>query len=177
MINSKCQINFCWVPGHVGIPGNEQADRAAKAALVLIPVNMKLHYTDFKPLIIKFLKSQWQNIWNNCANNKLYSIKTDIGEWYPSYRENRRDEVVLARLRLGHSYITHSYLLKREDQPVCIPCQEPFTIHHLLLQCTDLQPTRERFYNNVTSLKCLFENVPIHTILNYLKAVNLFNKI
>jgi ribonuclease HI len=29
----KKQITFLWIPGHMGIPGNEQADEKTKAAL------------------------------------------------------------------------------------------------------------------------------------------------
>ena len=32
-------------------------------------------------------------------------------------RSLRREEVVLTSLRIGHTRLTHSYLLKREDQP------------------------------------------------------------
>jgi ribonuclease HI len=33
MDHLKKQITLLWVPGHMGIPGNEQADEEAKAAL------------------------------------------------------------------------------------------------------------------------------------------------
>jgi ribonuclease HI len=33
MDRNKKQIRLLWVPGHMGIPGNEQADKEAKAAL------------------------------------------------------------------------------------------------------------------------------------------------
>ena len=31
----------------------------------------------------------------------------------------RHDSVVINRLRVGHSRITHSYLLRGDDQPTC----------------------------------------------------------
>ncbi len=40
--------------------------------------------------------------------------------WPGSRRNARREEVVLAIIRLGHTYLTHSYLLNREDQPECV---------------------------------------------------------
>jgi len=33
LTNSGKTVILCWIPGHVGIPGNERADRVAKAAL------------------------------------------------------------------------------------------------------------------------------------------------
>jgi ribonuclease HI len=33
MDRHRKQITLLWVPGHMGIPGNEQADEEAKAAL------------------------------------------------------------------------------------------------------------------------------------------------
>ena len=139
---------FCWLPSHIGISGNEEADKAAKDALSLEILPFKVPSNDFKPLIHKFIKTVWQQSWNDPANrnNKLFAIKPGLGEWLPGLRINRREEIILARLRIGHSYITHSYLLKGEEEPQCIPCNAPLTIKHVLVDCLDLAPTRERFF-------------------------------
>ena len=38
-----------------------------------------------------------------------------LGVWQPNYRIDRKEEVTLARLRIGHTFITHSFLLKGDD--------------------------------------------------------------
>ncbi len=50
------------------------------------------------------------------VNNKLHAIQPYLGSWPGSRRNARREEVI----RLGHTYLTHSYLLNREDQPECV---------------------------------------------------------
>ena len=56
-----------------------------------------------------------QTSWNNSIGNELLKIKPTIDE-YQSVDRNIRKEVVLARLALGHTRVTHSYLLLGEEQ-------------------------------------------------------------
>ena len=44
LTNSGKTVILCWIPGHVGIPGNERADRVTKGALSLpvSPVNVSV---------------------------------------------------------------------------------------------------------------------------------------
>ena len=44
-------------------------------------------------------------------------------------------EHVLCRLRVGHTYGTHGYLLRGEERPFCSRCNEPVTVAHVLLAC------------------------------------------
>ena len=68
---------------------------------------------------------------DTAVDNKLHSIKSILGKRRSALRTDRKEEVVLARLRIGHRFITHSYLLKGEEQPTCVPCDTPFTIKHI----------------------------------------------
>ena len=169
-------IIFCWLPSHVGIPGNEEADRAAKSSLKLNEAKLKLPYTDFKPLINTFINSKWQISWNTVVNNKLHAIKPVLGDSRLSYRSVRKEEVVLARCRIGHSHVTHSYLLKKEEQPECVFCAEPFTVKHFLIDCIDLALVRQKHFN-VDSMFQLFNSVHYENIISFLKEVHLYHKI
>ena len=107
---------FCWLSSHIGISGNEEADKAAKDALSLEILWFKISVNDFKPLINNFIGNAWQQSWINTANqnNIFFTVKPGLGKWLPGLRTNRREEIILARLRIGHSNIMHSYLVKGE---------------------------------------------------------------
>ena len=171
----RADIVFCWLPSHIGIAGNEEADKAAKDALLIEVLPFKVPFSDFKPLINSFIQDVWQRSWNDPSNqeNKLFAIKPSMGEWLPGFRSNRREEVVLARLRIGHTHMTHSYLLKGEELPECIPCNTTLSVKHLLIECTDLAPYRDQYFH-ADSLKTLFDTVKLESLFDFLKEVNLF---
>ena len=56
--------------------------------------------------------------------------------------DNRKEETVITCLHIGHSFITHSFLLKGEQLSMCIGCDERLTIEHILLNCSDFIETR-----------------------------------
>ena len=169
-------VILCWIPSHIGIPGNEAADRAAKAALELPVTEMPIHYADFKTRIKDHIDLLWQQRWDQQIHNKLHGLKPDLKGARPSVCANRREEIVLSRLRIGHTYLTHIHLLKRENQPECVGCQCPLTVKHILIECADFLQTREKYYD-VQNMKELFEEVCVENIFEYLREIGLFPKI
>ena len=89
---------------------------------------------------------------------------------------SRKEETTLSRLRIGHSHITHSYLLKKEEPPYCIPCQKPYTIKHILTECIDLKLIRQKYYQT-TNLKQIFNQINPKKLLGYIKEAHIYNKI
>ena len=170
------RIEFYWIPSHIGIRGNDEADAAAKSGLTNRVVDMPVPYGDFKRYINEFIKSKWQQRWDEAVNNKLHEIRPNL-DHRPSHSVNvRREERVLSRIRIGHSHITHCYLLRGEDTPECIPCDCRLTVRHILTDCVDLAAVRTNYFNDM-NLKDLFDTVPSHLILSYLREINLFYKI
>ena len=107
---------------------------------------------------------------------RSFKSMPNISEWLPGFRLNRREEIILARLRIGHTHMTHSYLLKGEDLPECIPCNTTLSVKHLLVECTDLAPYRDKYFH-AHSLKTLFDTVKLESLFDFLKEVNLFKRI
>ena len=123
LICDNKDIVFAWVPGHVGIRGNNVVDLAAKHALEKsISRRMAVPYSDFKVLTNMYLKKLWQTEWERYPENKLYKIQPKVDDSIPSHGRCRRDETILCRLHIGYTFFfTHFYLLKGEELPVCIP--------------------------------------------------------
>ncbi len=80
------------------------------------------------------------------VNNKLHAIQPSLGRWPGTRRNTCREEVVLARIRLGHTYLTHSYLLNREDQPECVGCACPLTVQHIMSDCVEFADIRNLLF-------------------------------
>ena len=126
----KSRYSVLLAPSHVGISGNEEADKYAKDALSLDILPFKVPLNDVKPLLNDYIQNVWQQSRSDSANqnNKPVNIKPGLGEWLLGLRTNRSEEIVLARLRIGHSYITRCFLLRVEEEPQCLPCNAPLTI-------------------------------------------------
>ena len=168
-------IHLCWVLGHADIQRNERTDRAAKKALNCDVEPCLIPHSDLKPLIATHIKAKWQLEWDESIN-KLHGIKPSVGKPPQIYTGNRRDQVVLSRCRIGHSWLTHAFLLKGEPAPECIRCQSPLTIEHILLNCVDFMALRQQFYT-ANSMHELFTKVKQENILAFLSATGLYRLI
>ena len=119
---------------------------------------------------------EWQTSLNNSIGNKLLEIKPKIGEYQSVVRNIRKEEVVLARIRLGHdTRATHSCLLLGKEQPHCVDCNAPFTVRHFLLKCGDFAQVRNNCFH-VDNMQQLFQDKNVDSIMTFLQVINLFNK-
>ena len=169
-------VIFTWVPSHVGIKGNEKVDHLAREALDRnISFLVKIPHTDIKVEVNKYIKKQWQQLWDTFPDNKYYKIYPKVGENNVINILPRREEIVLARAKIGHTYFTHSYLLKGEQPPFCISCNTPNSVNHILIQCVEFSHIRNNHFN-VPDLQTLFNTVLPSKIISYIKEIGLFKK-
>jgi len=169
------EVIFCWLPGHVGIRGNDLADAAAKAAHGTSITSMPIPHSDYKTNISSYITLLRRDKWNIEIHNKLHHHQPFIGFTPLSGVYCRHDESVMRRCRIGHTFLTHSYILKGEDKPCCVGCDEELTVKHILLDCVDFADQRRRFYHS-TTLKHLFTQVAGHLILSFLKKIEVYDK-
>lgn len=141
-------VNICWLPSHVDIRGNEEADEAARLASLLDdpPTNDGVPCRDHYPSIKGAVMDLWQQEWNNVTGNKLKNIKDKVKPWSSSCDQERRLEVALCRLRIGHTRLTHGYLMERTPPPMCDHCHVQITVQHIISDCPKFNAARRETY-------------------------------
>ena len=121
ILSSGKFITFCWILSHRDITGNEDVDRAAKDVLSKAqPTHFELQCSDVFMKIQSFVSSLWQERWDKEVDNKLHAIMPQTDEKYYSGCTNRKDEVIINRLRKGHTCLTHSFRMENRLHPLYV---------------------------------------------------------
>ncbi|MPC66273.1 hypothetical protein E2C01_060420 [Portunus trituberculatus] len=80
------------------------------------------------------------------ATSKMGELTTSaIHHWTYVHIRDRRTQILLTRLRIGHTYLTQRYLLTRDPQPCCDDCLVPLMVLHLLMECPSLMDLQHRY--------------------------------
>ena len=169
------RVQFCWIPSHCGIEGNERVDQLAKESLDNdIDLLVGVHYADLKPLVNSYIQNLVQIKWDVSIHGRdLYLLKPTLGPPKKFRDLTRAEEVVITRLRIGHTKATKSHLLSRGPPTVCHHCGQTLTLDHMLLECAVLEESRDEYYT-ADSLKTLFETIPEACIVEFLREAGFF---
>ncbi|KAJ8704145.1 hypothetical protein PYW07_006799 [Mythimna separata] len=143
-------IEFCWVPSHSGILGNELVDKLAKSSYSVI-CNCPVSYTDLNDYIKDLMIKRWELSLAHTRQVKgkwLAEItpKPSTSSWFEKSTKflDRQLITAICRLRIGHCKIpSHLYRLKLTDNESCIYCNyEICDLQHLFFDCKQFSVQR-----------------------------------
>jgi ribonuclease HI len=135
----RTNVNLVWIPSHVGIRGNEEADAAAKEGLNLPTVN-STSYIERNEMFAKiklYVNNRWQKEYTDDPKGAFYKNIEPLVSTRIKYTDApRKLEVQITRLRLG-KVLLNQWLHQMDLHPDgnCDECNVPDTIDHLLLEC------------------------------------------
>ena len=125
---------------------------------------------------------KWQQQWDEeHAHNKLKMIKPMVTFWDSSVQKEKPIEVILTRLRIGHTRLTHGYLMSTPHDPVpyCNSCNVILSVQHILSECTDFSRERTIYFNDFTLTDILGDSprFSVNRILSFLRNIRIIHKI
>ena len=132
-----------YVPSHIGMEGNEKVNEYAKSAENSTPL-LLINPDDTKNILQQIQQSNWQNQSNSKTNYKLFLHKKTVLPWKKLSLLNRSKEIIITRLRIGRTKLTHSHLYLKNPEPICQFCNsEPTSTQQLLFFCPSLKHERQ----------------------------------
>ena len=139
-------MSFVWVPAHVGIEGNEEADMLAKQSLRQQNIDLQfcLSKAEGKTLIKRYSQKLWQEAWELAETGRhLFSIQKQVGKGREVGR-NRKEETTLTRLRIGHTGLNETlYRISKHADGRCYHCGETESVQHVLMECESYEEERK----------------------------------
>ena len=151
-------ITFQWVPGHVGLEGNERADLAAKQATLSDQSTVAIPFKAAKTLIKRSFTSSFIS---SIPPHRITGRPRPPPHRDKEENLSRRERVILAQLRAGaHCPILGSFLhrIGKLDSPKCLDCDEPEdSLQHALLECPRWNRLRNLTLGAFPSIDALWE--------------------
>jgi len=93
------------------------------------------------------------------------------------FRLPGRDEIIIRRFTIGHTYLTHGHLLRGET-PRCLACEVDLTGEHVLLHCASFANAGDTFlYVTLTSMSKLFSKVASRSMIDLIKETGFYSYI
>ena len=175
-------ITLCWVPGHVGIEGNNGADELAKEALQLQSITFKeISASDFKLSLKQKVYEKWQDEWNvlvNAVKTPLTEIISTVNKSKHFSNLTRFECMKFNRLRIGHTKFAKQFLVLNEEPPFCFVCEVPLTVKHVLIECGNFFHERNRLFGpgdlGIKDLLGTDDIGSIKKVLQFFKDIDLY---
>ncbi|KAG6461494.1 hypothetical protein O3G_MSEX012673 [Manduca sexta] len=140
--SSSKNIILQWIPSHMGLNGNEVADKLAKQAITDgIPLHIMPSFANYIPLLKKICFDSWNEYFDERSREKGIWYRTIqphtlSSPWIDNKILNRNELVIALRLRSGHIPCNKfSYLMRKTTSPNCQTCQVIDDIYHILMEC------------------------------------------
>ena len=135
---------------------------------------MTVHFAHLKPLVKSYIQQEVQIKWDVSIHGRdVYLLKPTPGPPERYRHLTRAEDVVITRLRFGHTKATKSLILSRGPPTACQHCGQTLTIEHILLECTVLLQSSDEYYT-VDSMRTLFETIPEACIIEFLREAGFY---
>lgn len=170
----ELSVAFLWVPAHVGIAGNEVADSVAKEALrqEFISVNTTLGFFELCSIVARQVSSEWQREWDAEERGRhYYSIQKSVKGGDANWGRSRGEQVLFARLRLGHCGLAPDLaLIGKTASGLCACGRKQESVKHVLMECSFYKEERSRLFKRIFELG--FSTISLKTLLGPSTHIN-----
>lgn len=172
----EIDVSFMWVPGHCGIHGNEQADLLANRGRQSRLLTPKAPADDVRLWVKNVVWDSWSLRWHQDQTTFARKIKPNVERW--DDLASRRDQIVLSRLRTGHTRLSHNMGANGDGFRIsCETCHTHNSVEHFIVRCPTLEFLRREHDIACVQTALSGDKERQAKLLKFLKQANIYDAI
>ena len=167
----SCEVLFQWVPGHCGLLGNEKADQVARESAL---AGRRDGRSQTAPISLKAARLSIERGVVDAPPQHERVRQVYQGPLCHPQGLSRKEEVLLARLRSGHTTLLAAYKGRVQgSEETCPRClSEPETLAHFMSGCEATEARRVRIFGNASPPLSVLSGDP-KKVLQYCRELKL----
>jgi hypothetical protein len=157
LAEERTNLKILWIPAHVGIGGKDALEQEV--------VNL-----DYCRWVKEEFKRKRQNDWGNSGKTMVVT-KSEVDRYRNTEGIPLRHQVIISRLRMGYTNLTHGYRINDGTRPLCTDYNQGITVEHILWQCPNYDIQRSR--SNISREALGNTKEEAKRVIKYLKEIGL----
>ena len=140
-------IQFCWIPAHYGIYGNEIAIKLAKKALELdqTDIHIPLGKGDAISLIKAEVTLRWQEEWESESSARHYHSNQYCWREKNHLKGAKQTWSCNNKVEIGHTGLNSTQAIIGKSIGVCSECKVVEDVNHVLFICKKFDQHRQKW--------------------------------
>jgi hypothetical protein len=105
----------------------------------------------------------------------MVTVKPRIKKKNGAQAHSRRDQVIISRLRMGYTRLTHGYRVDLNTSPKCGDCGARLTVDHLLWDCPTFR--WQRIECNISKETLSRDEDEVRRLIRYVQEIGVYHDI